>query len=90
MTQSEFPARLSAGSIVLPKLGDIREQVNSEIQAIAEQKFLDCLEAKKNYAKQYRHSVHQSSYGRLIECVQTQAAKAGIVEEGKQPIGGSV
>lgn len=80
----------SAGSIVLPKLGDIREQINSEIQARSEQKCPDCLEAQKNYAKQYRHSVHQWSYGRLIECVQTQAAKAGIViEPAKQPIRGS-
>ncbi|MBX9254984.1 hypothetical protein H1Q63_13695 [Desmonostoc muscorum CCALA 125] len=80
----------SAGSIVLPKLGDIREQVNSEIQARSEQKCPDCLEAQKNYAKQYRHSVHQWSYGRLIESVKTQAAKAGIViEQGKQPIRGS-
>ncbi|MBD2346659.1 hypothetical protein [Anabaena subtropica] len=68
----------------------MQRRKNSEIQARAEQKCPDCLEAQKNYAKQYRHSVHQWSYGRLIECVQTQAAKAGIViEEGKQPIRGS-
>ncbi len=80
----------SAGSIVLPKLGDMREQVNSEIQARAEQKCPECLEAQKNYAKQYRHSVHQWSYGRLIENIQSQAAKAGIaIEESKQPIRGS-
>jgi IS605 OrfB family transposase len=79
-----------AGSIVLPKLGDMREQVNSEIQAKAEQKCPECLEAQKKYAKQYRHSVHQWSYGRLIENIQSQAAKAGIaIEESKQPIRGS-
>jgi hypothetical protein len=79
-----------AGSIVLPKLGDMREQVNSEIQAKAEQKCPECLEAQKNYAKQYRHSVHQWSYGRLISSICSSAAQAGIViEEGKQPIRGS-
>lgn len=79
----------SAGSIVLPKLGDMREQVQSEIQSKAEQKS-ELLEVQKQYAKQYRVSVHQWSYGRLISIVQSQAAKTGIViEEAKQPIRGS-
>jgi transposase len=78
-----------ASSIVLPKLGDMREQVQSEIQAKAEQKS-DLTEVQQKYAKQYRVSVHQWSYGRLIANIQTQAAKAGIViEESKQPIRGS-
>ncbi|MDZ8236915.1 MAG: type V CRISPR-associated protein Cas12k [Nostoc sp. ChiQUE01a] len=78
-----------AGSIVLPKLGDMREQVQSEIQAKAEQKS-DLIEVQQKYAKQYRVSVHQWSYGRLIANIQSQAAKAGIViEESKQPIRGS-
>lgn len=46
-----------AGSIVLPKLGDMREQVNSEIKAKAEQKCPESLEAQKNYVKQYRTSI---------------------------------
>ena len=80
----------SAGSIVLPKLGDVREAVHSEIQARAEQKCPECLEAQKKYAKQYRHSVHQWSYGRLISSIQSQASQARIViEEAKQPIRGS-
>jgi transposase len=79
----------SAGSIVLPKLGDMREQVQTEIQSKAEQKS-ELLEVQKQYAKQYRVSVHQWSYGRLISIVQSQAAKTGIViEEAKQPIRGS-
>ncbi len=78
-----------AGSIVLPKLGDMREQVQSEVQAKAEQKS-DLIEVQKKYAKQYRVSVHQWSYGRLISTVKSQAAKIGIViEEAKQPIRGS-
>ncbi|WP_392532914.1 type V CRISPR-associated protein Cas12k [Nostoc sp. C117] len=79
----------SAGSIVLPKLDNMREQVQSEIQVKAEQKS-ELLEVQKQYAKQYRVSVHQWSYGRLISIVQSQAAKTGIViEESKQPIRGS-
>jgi hypothetical protein len=73
-------------SIVIPKLGDMREQIQSEIQSKAEQKS-DIIEVQKKYAKQYRVSVHQWSYGRLIANVQSQANKAGIaIEEGKQPI----
>ncbi len=76
----------SAGSIVLPKLGDMREQIQSEIQSKAEQKS-DLVEVQQKYAKQYRVSVDQWSYGRLITSIQSQAAKIGIViEEGKQPI----
>ncbi|MTJ06698.1 type V CRISPR-associated protein Cas12k [Anabaena sp. UHCC 0204] len=75
-----------AGSIVLPKLGDMREQIQTEIQSKAEQKS-DLVEVQKKYAKQYRVSVHQWSYGRLIANIQSQAKKAGIaIEEGKQPI----
>lgn len=79
----------SAGSIVLPKLGDMREQVQSEVQAKAEQKS-DLIEVQQKYAKQYRVSVHQWSYGRLMANIRSSAAKAGIViEESKQPIRGS-
>ncbi|QKQ73966.1 type V CRISPR-associated protein Cas12k [Nostoc sp. TCL240-02] len=79
----------SAGSIVLPKLDNMREQVQSEIQAKAEQKS-DSIEVQQKYAKQYRVSVHQWSYGRLMANIQSQAVKAGIViEESKQPIRGS-
>ncbi|AFZ58287.1 hypothetical protein H6G54_19940 [Anabaena cylindrica FACHB-243] len=75
-----------AGSIVLPNLGDMREQIQSEIKAKAEQKS-DLVEVQKKYAKQYPNSVHQWSYGRLITNIQSQSKKAGIViEEGKQQI----
>ncbi|GET43928.1 hypothetical protein MiSe_87540 [Microseira wollei NIES-4236] len=82
--------KYQAGSIVLPKLGDMREIVQSEIQAIAAQKCPEYLEGQQKYAKQYRVSVHNWSYGRLIDCIQTQAAKMGIaLEQGEQPIRGS-
>jgi transposase len=79
-----------AGSIVLPKLGDMREIITSEVQARAEQKIPGYKEGQKKYAKQYRVSVHRWSYGRLIECIQSLAAKTGIaIEVGQQPIRGS-
>ncbi|MEH1902095.1 MAG: type V CRISPR-associated protein Cas12k [Nostoc sp.] len=79
----------SAGSIVLPKLDNMREQVQSEVQAKAEQKS-DLIKVQQKYAKQYRVSVHQWSYGRLMANIHSSAVKAGIViEESKQPIRGS-
>ncbi len=67
----------------------MREQVQSEVQAKAEQKS-DLIEVQKQYAKQYRVSVHQWSYGRLMANIHSSAAKVGIViEESKQPIRGS-
>lgn len=85
-----FAQTYHAASIVLPKLGDMRELVQSEIQSRAEQKILGCIEGQKKYAKQYRVSIHQWSYGRLIDNIKAQAAKLGIVvEEGQQPIRGS-
>lgn len=79
-----------AGSIVLPKLGDMREILQSEIQAIAEAKCPGSVEVQQKYAKQYRVNVHSWSYGRLIQSIQSKAAQIGImIEAGKQPIRGS-
>lgn len=79
-----------AGSIVLPKLDDMREIVQSEIQVKAEQKCPGYVEGQAMYAKLYRVSVHNWSYGRLIESIQGQAAKIGVaVEQLKQPLRGN-
>jgi hypothetical protein len=79
-----------AGSIVLPKLSHIREILSSEVQARAEQKVPNYKKGQQEYAKQYRVSVHRWSYGRLIESIQSQAAKTGIaIEVGQQSIRGS-
>ena len=78
----------SAGSIVLPELRNIREQVSSEIQALAEKKISGYKQGQQKYAKPCHISIHRWSYGRLIECIQSFAAKAGIaVEIGQQPRG---
>nr|WP_308189934.1 type V CRISPR-associated protein Cas12k [Nostoc sp. XA010] len=79
-----------AGSIVLPKLGDMREIVQTEIQAIAEAKCPGYIEGQQKYAKRYRVNVHSWSYGRLIQSIQSKATQTGIViEEGQQPVRGS-
>ena len=78
-----------AGSIAIPKLGDVREIVEAEIKARAEQKIPAYLEGQQKYAKQYRASVHRWSYGRLIESIRSQASKLGLtIEEAKQPLVG--
>ncbi|MBW4594353.1 MAG: type V CRISPR-associated protein Cas12k [Brasilonema angustatum HA4187-MV1] len=80
----------SAGSIVLPKLGDMREIIHSEVQARAEKKIPGFKEGQQKYAKEYRKQVHNWSYGQLIENIQSQAAKVGIlIETGQQSIRGS-
>lgn len=80
----------AAGSIVLPKLKDMREIIQSEVQARAEKKVPGYKEGQKKYAKEYRINVHNWSYGRLIENIQSLAAKTGIaIEVGQKPIGDS-
>ncbi|BAY20677.1 hypothetical protein NIES2100_04200 [Calothrix sp. NIES-2100] len=68
----------SASSIVLPKLQDLHEIIESEIQVKAEKKVPGYKEGQKNYAKQYRVNIHRWSYGRLFKIIQSQAAKASI------------
>jgi hypothetical protein len=78
-----------AGSIAVPKLGNIREIVEAEIRAKAERQCPGYLEGQKKYAKQYRISVHRWSYGRLIDSIRSQAIQIGIaIEEAKQPLTG--
>jgi hypothetical protein len=78
-----------AGSLALPKLGDVRAIVEAEIKARAEQKSPGYLEGQQKYAKQYRASVHRWSYGRLLESIRSQASKLGLaIEEVKQPLVG--
>jgi predicted Zn-dependent protease len=77
-------------SLVLPNLGDIREVIQSEVQTKAEQKILGSVESQRQYALQYRASVHRWSYARLGQCIQNKAAQVGIVvETGKQPLTGT-
>ena len=80
----------NAGSIAIPKLDNIRENLQAEIDAKAEQKIPGYLEAQKRYTKQYRQTINRWSYGRLIDQISSKAAQLGIVvEEAKQPTAGS-
>jgi hypothetical protein len=75
-----------AGSIAIPTLDNIRETLQAEIQAKAEQKAPGSIEGQKRYAKQYKISIHQWSYSRLLDQVASKAAQQGLViETVKQP-----
>jgi IS605 OrfB family transposase len=86
----ELAKEYQVGSVVVPKIENIREIILIEVQVRAEAKIPGCIEKQKEYAKKYRTNIHNWSYGRLIENIKAQAAKAGLViEESKQPIRGS-
>lgn len=79
-----------AGSIVIPNLTHLRELLNSEITAKAEQRCPGSVEAQRKYAKSYRVNIHRWSYNRLIETLRSKAQQLGIVvESGFQPIQGN-
>ena len=79
-----------AGSIAVPTLDNIREILQAEIQAKAEQRAPGSTEGQKRYAKQYRSSIHKWSYGRLLEQIGSKAVQTGLVVEAvKQPWAGS-
>lgn len=79
--------RWSAGLIILPEFGDVRESIESEIQAKAKRKYPDDdVERQKQYAKEFRMTFHRWNYKHLSECIRIRAAKAGITcVAGQQP-----
>ena len=82
--------QFQAGSIVLTDLKGLRERIQSELDAKAEQKIPGNRAAQSLYAKQYRMQVHRWSHHRLAQNIHSQAAKVGImVELGYQPFQGS-
>jgi IS605 OrfB family transposase len=81
--------RYNASSIVLGDLTNIREIIESEIQAKAEQKTA-LKEIQAKYARDYRTSIHRWSYSRLAQKTESKALQAGLtVETIKQPLTGS-
>ena len=75
-----------AGSIAVPKLDNIREILQAEIKAKAEQKAPGSVEGQKRYAKQHKSSIHKWSHGRLLDQVSSKAVQSGLVIEiVKQP-----
>ncbi|MGV0028194.1 type V CRISPR-associated protein Cas12k [Phormidesmis priestleyi] len=60
--------RWSAGSIILPEFGDLRESIESEIQAKAKRKYPDDnVERQKQYAKEFRMEFHRWNYQHLTQ-----------------------
>ena len=78
-----FAQQHLARSVALPKIKDIREVIQAQIQARAEQRIPDSKELQRQYAKQYRMNAHRWSYGRVLDAIRNRAGKEGlIVEEG--------
>lgn len=86
----ELAKAYQVSSIVLPKQEDMRETIQAEVKARAENKIPGFKEGQRQYALQYRSSVHRWSYGRLIDCINNKAAQVGIpIEFAKQPFQGT-
>ena len=82
--------KYQVSSLILPDLGDIREIVQGEVQAKAEQEIPGSVELQRQYALQYRASVHRWRHAQLSQCIGSQAAQVGIsIEVVKQPFTGT-
>jgi len=87
----DVACRYHASCIVLPQMGDIREAVEGDVRTRAEAKHPGYKDGQKNYAKQYRMSVHRWGFGSLLSSIRVVAGRAGIIiEEGRQVTSGTV
>ena len=77
----EIALKYRVSSIVLPDLKNIREILDSEIQAKAEAKAPGCKKAQKKYARNYRQSIHRWSYARLCDAIKSKASQKGLAIE---------
>ncbi|MEA5452848.1 type V CRISPR-associated protein Cas12k [Leptolyngbya sp. CCNP1308] len=85
----EIAQQYNASSIAVGNLSNIREIIESEIQARAEQQ-TSLKEVQAKYALNYRSSVHRWNYNRLAQKIESQALQAGLmVEQVKQPLIGT-
>jgi IS605 OrfB family transposase len=85
----QIAQQYNVSSIVLPDLANIREVIQSEIQARAMEKS-SLKEVQDKYARDYRTSVHRWSYSRLSQKIQSKAQQMGLaVETAKQPLTGT-
>ncbi|PSN81036.1 hypothetical protein C8B47_03460 [filamentous cyanobacterium CCP4] len=86
----QLAQKWQAGSIVLPSLGNIREIVESSVQAEAERRYPKHKELQDKYAKQYRLEFHRWSYGRLLKYLKECARQHGLtIRQERQPKQGS-
>lgn len=81
-----------AASIILSDFGNLRESIESEIQARAKHKYPDdSVDRQKQYAKEFRMEFHRWNYKDLIDCIRSRAAEFGIsCVAGQQPRLGSL
>lgn len=80
-----------AGSLALPQLTGLRESIQSEIEARAEQKHPGNRANQDEYKKQYKINVHRWSYARLTHSLGDRAGKIGVlIELGQQPYSGDL
>ena len=77
----EMAIQYRVSSIVLPDLDNVREILDSEIQARAEAKIPGVKKAQKQYARNYRKSIHRWSYARLCEAIASKANREGVAIE---------
>ncbi|MGB3311373.1 MAG: type V CRISPR-associated protein Cas12k [Nodosilinea sp.] len=85
----QIAQQYNASSIVLGELANIREIIESEVQAKAEQKTA-LKEIQAKYARDYRTSIHRWSYTQLAQKIESKALQEGLsVETIKQPLAGS-
>ena len=85
----QIAQQYNASSIVLGDLANIREIIESEVRAKAEEK-TTLKEIQAKYARDYRTSIHRWSYSRLAQKIESKALQAGLtVETIKQPLAGS-
>lgn len=77
----EMAIQYRVSSIVLQDLDNVREILNSEIQARAEAKIPGVKKAQKQYARKYRKSIHRWSYARLCGAIASKANRKGIAIE---------
>ncbi|MEY2985266.1 MAG: hypothetical protein RLZZ568_1883, partial [Cyanobacteriota bacterium] len=77
----DFAQQNLAASIALPKIRDIKEAIQAQIQARAEQRIPESKELQRQYAKQYRMNAHHWSYKRLLDAIRSRAAKQCIATE---------
>ncbi|WP_239112182.1 type V CRISPR-associated protein Cas12k [Halomicronema sp. CCY15110] len=83
---TELAVRRQAAAISLPELRNIRESVESDIQARAGKKYPHHAKLQAQYAKQYRREFHRWSFGRLEQYITEAAKQRGIVVcKGRQP-----
>ncbi|MDZ8091102.1 MAG: type V CRISPR-associated protein Cas12k [Nostoc sp. DedQUE05] len=82
----EIAKSYQAGCIILPRLKDMKEIRTSAIQAKAETKIPGDVNAQKLYVKEYNRQIHNWSYNRLQESINSKAAELKIsIEFGIQP-----